>query len=246
MTYVREVVNYAHRGFSKEYPENTMLAFEKAIEAGATGIETDVQLTKDGVAVLCHDEYVNRTTNGTGPVNSYTYAELKELDAGSKFNPKFKGLKIPTLDQLLSLAKEHNIMVNIELKNDTFEYPGLETLVISHIKDFGIEHSTIISSFNHYSLVKCKEIDGSIKTGMLYAGRLYHPELCAELIHANAVHPYFRSMLHKDAVYDIRCKGLLVNPYTVNEEVHMRKLLSLGVDGIITNRPDKLNEIMNE
>ena len=97
-------INYAHRGASAYYPENTMLSFEKALEMGATGIETDVQLTKDGVLVLIHDEMVNRTTNGEGFVEDYTYKELNKLDAGCWMGEEFTGIKIPTVEELIYLS----------------------------------------------------------------------------------------------------------------------------------------------
>ena len=120
--------NFAHRGFSGKYPENTMLAFEKAIEAGADGIENDVHLTKDGVPVIIHDELVDRTTNGKGYVKDYTYEELSKLDASYIF-PEYGVLHIPTLREYMELVKDKDIITNIELKTGVFEYPGIEEKV---------------------------------------------------------------------------------------------------------------------
>ncbi len=107
---------YAHRGASKAAPENTMPAFELAAKQGADGIETDVQLTKDQIPVLIHDENVRRTTDGIGFVQDYTYKELQELDAGSWFSSTYSNTTIPTLDQLLAWNKKKKLKLNIELK----------------------------------------------------------------------------------------------------------------------------------
>ena len=106
----------AHRGYSGKAPENTMAAFELALEVGSDGLELDVHLTKDGDVVVIHDGTLNRTTNGTGRVGDYTMAELKELDAGSWFSPEFKGARLPSLRQVLDLIKDENVMLNVETK----------------------------------------------------------------------------------------------------------------------------------
>jgi glycerophosphoryl diester phosphodiesterase len=237
-------INYAHRGFSGEYPENTMLAFKKAVEAGCDGIETDVQLTKDGVAVLCHDETLDRTTKGKGLLSKYTYSELCDLDAGIKFGKKFKGEKIPTLDELLLLCKNNNILINIELKNGIVMYDSLEKIVIDKVIKFNMLDKCILSSFNHYSMVACKEINPEIKTGLLYTAGLYKPSIYGKYTGADALHPFFYSVLHKEVVDDIKSANLKINAYTVDEEAHMKALINLGIDGIITNYPNRLAAIL--
>lgn len=120
------IINYAHRGASGYFPENTMLAFEKAVSLGATGIETDIHMTKDGVLVLIHDERVDRTTNGTGFVKDYTYKELLKLDAGSYFSKEFEGLKVPTLEELFQFASHNELKLDLELKNNIVQYENIE------------------------------------------------------------------------------------------------------------------------
>lgn len=237
-------LNIAHRGFSAKYPENTMTAFEKAVEAGCDGIETDVQLTKDNVLVLCHDETLDRTTNNTGFISQYTYKELKSMDFGIKFGDKFKNTTIPTLEELLSYCKEKSVYLNLELKNSIILYEGLEEMVIKKIHDYDLSQSVILSSFNHYSMVKCKTIDNNIKTGLLYESGLYKPQIYAEYVGADALHPHFLSVIHKTVVNDIKSKDILINAYTVNDEKYMKVLIDLGIDGIITNYPDKLSTLL--
>ncbi len=234
-------INYAHRGASGYYPENTMIAFEKAIELGCDGIETDVQMTKDGILVLIHDETVKRTTGKEGWVKDYTYEELKNLNAANYFGLKDSFHPIPKAEDLLALAKKHNILVNYEIKTGIVFYPGIEGKLIQLIKDYNMENNVIISSFNHYALVDCNNIAPEIKTAILYGEGLYHPERYCKDIGAMALHPAFYTIT-SEIVRDAHREGLIIQPYTVNDEDTMKRLISLGVDGIITNYPDKLKK----
>ncbi|MFA9398269.1 MAG: glycerophosphodiester phosphodiesterase [Clostridiaceae bacterium] len=237
------IKNIAHRGASGEYPENTMISFKKAIDMGCDGIETDVQITKDGELILCHDELIDRTTDGKGLINSYNYKELMKFDASYKFKKKHKKNKIPKLVELLELVKDSNIMLNLELKNSVIDYEKIEERVIDLVCQYGIEDRIIISSFNHYSIKKCKEINTSIKCGILYESTIYQVGEYAKSLGVEACHPNFYTL--KDyIVKDIKQKGLDINTYTVNEEKYMKMLIGMGVDGIITNYPDKLREII--
>ena len=127
--------NFAHRGFSGKYPENTLLAFSKAIEEGVDGIENDVHLTKDGVLVVMHDELVDRTTNGKGYIKDKTYEELAQLDASYIFK-EYGPQKVPTLREYLELVKDTDIITNIELKTGVFEYTGIEQKVYDMLREF--------------------------------------------------------------------------------------------------------------
>lgn len=242
---MKKVLNIAHRGFSGVYPENTMIAFRKAVDIQCDGIETDVQLTKDRVPVLCHDETLNRTTTGKGLIRDYTYKELSKLDAGIKKSKKFKGSAIPTLDELLDFAKDKNILINIELKSSIIIYPDLEKIVIDRIYKYKMEKKCILSSFNHYSMVRCKQIDSSIKTALLYNEILYKPEKYIEYVGADALHPDFSTLYRENIIEGIKEKNVPINVYTVNEEKDMINMIKLGVNGIITNHPDKLKKILS-
>jgi glycerophosphoryl diester phosphodiesterase len=239
-----KVLNIAHRGFSSKYPENTMIAFEKAVEENCDGIETDLNMTKDGVIVICHDETLNRTTNGSGYIKDYTYKELSKLDAGTKFSDKFKDQRIITIDELLDYVKDKNILLNLELKNDLIHYENLEEKTIEKIYEYRLQDNVILSSFNHYSMLKVKELDNNIKTGLLYCGTIYNAYEYAKKLNADALHPYYPAVMNKKIVDEIKENSIAINTYTVNEEIVMKKLIKLGVDGIITNYPDKLNEIL--
>ncbi|MCY6371440.1 glycerophosphodiester phosphodiesterase [Clostridium ganghwense] len=238
------LINYAHRGASAYYPENTMLAFEKALKLGATGIETDVQMTKDGIPILMHNELVNRTTNGRGLVKNYTYKEIRKLDAGSWFRKDFKGLKVPSLEELMEFLKCKNIKLNIELKNNIVLYEGIEKKVLDMVYKYNMQNRVIISSFNHYTLEKCKEISQEIKIGLLYVSGLYEPEKYAKRLKGEALHPYFYSLMLPGIIEEIQEAGIMINTYTVDEKKYMRFFVDKGVDGIITNYPDKLNKVL--
>lgn len=114
---MEKLIVVGHRGAKYFYPENTMLSFEKAIEMGVNGIETDIRMSKDGVLMLMHDATLARTTNTeAGGIENYTYAELKKMDAGSKFAPEFAGCQIPALQELLELCQGKNLFLNLEIK----------------------------------------------------------------------------------------------------------------------------------
>ncbi|MGO4108341.1 glycerophosphodiester phosphodiesterase [Paenibacillus sp. YAF4_2] len=238
-------MNYAHRGASGSYPENTMIAFEQGIALGATGIETDVQMTKDGKLVLIHDEKLKRTTGVNKLVADVQSEELLRLDAGSWFSPAFKDERIPTLEQLLTLAKRTQTFVNIELKNGIVQYPGLEQKVIDTVRAFGMSDQVILSSFNHYSLIECKRLAPDIPTGILYMEGLYRPWKYALSMGATALHASHYAVL-PDWVAEAAQQGVIYNVFTVNEPAEMIRLIQAGVAGIITDYPDRLTAVLSK
>ncbi|MEK6265664.1 MAG: glycerophosphodiester phosphodiesterase [Clostridium sp.] len=238
-------INYAHRGASAYFPENTMLSFEKALEMGCTGIETDVQMTKDGVLVLIHDEMVNRTTNGDGLVKDYTYRELNRLDAGSWMGEEFTGNTIPTVEELIYLVQDKNIIIDFEIKTGVVVYEDIEQKLIELIYKHRIAHKVILSSFNHYSIAKCNKISKEINTGVLYMAGIYKPYDYAKTVGANAINPYFLA-INEEVIKQTKKHKIHVNVFTVNDEKYMRSFLDMKVDGIITDYPDKLHKIITD
>lgn len=235
---------WGHRGAKGYYPENTMVSFEGAIKQKADGIELDVHMSKDGYLVVCHDETLNRTTNGKGFIKQYNLYELKKLDAGSYFDKKFKGEKLPLLEEVLDLVKSTDLFLNIEIKAGSIFYPNIEEKVINLINKYNIKDRTIISSFDHFSVVKVKQIDKEIKTGILYTEALANPLEYTKTTSADAIHPNFLT-LTKEIVDEARMSGILVNTYTINEEDDIKKISDFGVDAIITDFPDKALSIIN-
>lgn len=235
----------AHRGASAIRPENTMSAFKKAIEMGANAIETDVQMTKDGHLILIHDEQLSRTTNGVGWVKDYTLKEIKKLDAGYWFSPEYANETIPTIDELFILIYNTNLWVNIEIKMGFIMYPGIEQRLVDKIKEYGLEGRVIISSFNHYSIKMVSTISPELNTAILYSIGLYEPWNYALNIGARYLHPN-KNVVYKELVDAAHQYGMKVYPYTVDDEREMRYLIEMGVDGIITNVPDRLITVINK
>ena len=241
---MKKVINYAHRGASAVCPENTMAAFVKSLELGATGIETDVQMTKDGHLVLIHDEAINRTTNGSGYVKDMTFEQLSVLDAGSWFGESFEGERIPTLEELLRLLHQRDTILNIELKNGIFMYPGMEEKVIDLVRKYEMSDRVVFSSFNHYSLAFCKSIAPEIRTGILYMEGLFRPWDYAATLGADALHAYHYAVL-PEFVLEATEHGKEYCPFTVNEPERMKLLIEAGVSGIITDYPERLAELLS-
>lgn len=239
------MLNIAHRGFSGKYPENTMLAFEKAIEAGADGIELDVHLSKDGEIVIIHDELINRTTDGEGLVADYTYEELSKFDASAAFKGVYGFNKIPTLRECFELIKPvDGFIVNIELKTGINEYPGIEKAVLDLIDEFGLEDRIIISSFNHYSVMRAKAVNPNIKCGFLAASWIYDFGEYTKTRSVECVHPLYLS-LNEESVAEIKKNGIAINTWTVNKSEDVEKLYKLGIDAVIGNFPDMAKSVID-
>ena len=234
---------FAHRGYSGKYPENTMIAFKKALECGVDGIELDVQLTKDGEVVIIHDETIDRTTTGKGFVVDYTYEELEKFDASFKF--KDLGFnKIPTLREYFQLVKDYDIVTNVELKTGINEYLGIEEKVWELIKEYNLEEKVIISSFNHFSVMRMKKIAPQLKYGFLSEDWIID---AGKYTHSHGVqcyHPRFNNLV-PDVIKELKKYNLEINTWTVNLEEDMRHLYSNNIDVIITNYPELAQEIKN-
>lgn len=227
---------FAHRGYSAKYPENTMLAFREAEKNGAEGIELDVQLTKDGEVVVIHDEKVNRTTNGKGYVKDLSLEELKRLDAGYSLKTIVKKEPVPTLKRVLEWMTSNGIICNIELKNNVFRYEGMEEKVIRLVREYDLSKRVIISSFNHYSIVKSYQIAPEMEIAPLLGNAVYMPWVYAESIRAKGIHPKYKAYPLKVLQTALE-NGIAVRPYTVNQEKDMENLFKLGCTAMITDNP---------
>lgn len=160
----------AHRGYSEVYPENTLLAFERAFAAGADRIETDLGLTKDGVVVLMHDRTVDRTTDGSGPVHVLTLAEIRELDAGSWKDDAFRGERVPTLEEAIELAREHGGLLNLEIKTSgrpSYLVRDTVAAAVALVHELAAEDMVMFSSFDLAALALVREQDPNLRLGLL-------------------------------------------------------------------------------
>ena len=228
------MITYAHRGFSGEYPENTMLAFRKAYESGCQGIELDVHLSKDGYLVIIHDENVDRTTDRIGLVKDFTLDELMGMNAGTPF--LFEG--IPSFEEYCIWIQDLPLITNIEIKTNRYYYPGIEEKVVEIIKKYTLEKKVLISSFNHASLWKVKTLNPVLPCAMLINSKgignvaHYAKAMGMEFFHPDG------STLTKEVVKECHAQGIQVNVWTVNDMALLKQVINWGVDGIITNFPD--------
>lgn len=228
---------FAHRGYSGRYPENTMLAFRKAYEAGADGIELDVQLTKDDVLVVIHDERIDRTTDGTGFVRDYTYEELKKFNASKIHGETSQFEAIPTFDEYCSWVKDTPLITNIELKTGVFYYENIEEKTLEIVKKYRLEDRVIFSSFNHLSVIRMKELAPELPCGALTEnGGLGNAGFYCERYGFEYYHPDYRDM-DDDSVKECQKHGIDLNIWTVNDLEGMETLYRWGINGMITNYP---------
>ena len=238
----------AHRGFSGVAPENTIAAFRKAIDVGADMFELDVLLSKDGRVVVIHDDTLERTTDGEGPVATRTLEELRALDAGSWFNPEFAGERIPTLEETLELAQDR-ILVNIEIKTEAVTdqaHGGIVDKTLELVRRLGMMDQIVISSFDPRALAHARELDPGVKTASLYNTELQADLSPEEVMAEVASNGFNLSRKQVDESIIEACHRLErpVAVYTVNEINEMERILDLGVDAIFTDHPDRLLQIL--
>lgn len=250
---------WAHRGASGYAPENTLAAFQEAIDMGVDGIELDVQLTKDGQIVVIHDETVDRTTDGKGWVKDLTFDEIRALDASyqnlmqggevvklAKRFEEYESAQIPTMEEVFELIKPTKLWINIELKTGIVFYPKLEERIVEMTKKYGMEDRVIYSSFNHYSVEKIREIDPTAQTGLLYADGTIDMPSYGKKYGVKALHPALYNLQFPGFVEECMKEGLELNVWTVNEPQYVEMCKAAHVHAVITNYPDMAMEILNQ
>lgn len=236
---------FAHRGASLHAPENTLAAFKLAVEQGADAIELDAKLSADGQVVVMHDDSVDRTTNGTGRIKSLTLSELQQLDAGSKFNPSFHKETIPSLAEVFE-AVGRKILINVELTNYSSPIDDLPEKVASLVKDFQLEKSVLLSSFNMIALIRARKLLSATPMGLLTFPSLGRMTLDSNLIRFDSLlslHPDVSDST-SELIHAVHRVGSRLNVYTVNQAEDMRRLFSQGVDGIFTDDPPLAKTIL--
>ncbi len=232
------MLKIAHRGASGNFPENTVCAFRAAIDAGAEMCELDVQLSRDGAIVVIHDETVERTTDGKGEVAELTLEELKRLDAGAKFKGgAVKGERIPTLDEVFS-ATSGKCGLNIELKAG-----GLEHQVAQIMQARNALADSIVSSFDWEYLKNIQQLHFNIRVGLLAEEKPVDLMMNAVAMRAHSINPRW-DMVTSDLCKAAHERGLKVYTWTVDADARMRALIACGVDGIMTNYPERLRKVV--
>jgi glycerophosphoryl diester phosphodiesterase len=238
---IRKVDNVAHRGASGYAPENTIAAFDKAVEMKADYIEIDVQRSKDGELVLIHDTTVDRTTDGTGKVGDLTLDELRNLDAGSWKGEQFTGEKIPTFDEILD-RYHGKIGILIELKAPEL-YPGIEESVAKALKAKNLDKPSnekiIIQSFNFESVKKMNDLLPKVPMGVLTSSRTHTTPMALQEFstYADYFNPSY-TIVSKELVNEVHDLGMKISSWTVRSQETADFLLEMGVDAIITDYPD--------
>ncbi|MBK8464125.1 MAG: glycerophosphodiester phosphodiesterase [Nigerium sp.] len=226
---------WAHRGASAHAPENTIPAFELALDQGADGFELDVQLTRDDQVVVIHDETLERTTDGHGRVADHSLDDLVRLDASSG-RAGFAGVRIPALGDVFALVRGTRATVNVELKNSVVAYPRLEERVLDVIAGHAMTGRVIVSSFNHDSLRRLAVLDSEVRLGVLYEQRLWKPWDYARRLGAHALHPSV-ALTRRTVVERAHEAGLGVHVWTVDAPRDIERMAALGVEAVVTNRP---------
>lgn len=230
---------YGHRGAAGYAPENTLEAFQLAVDHQADGVELDVHLTRDRQIIVTHDERIDRVSTGTGLVAMLTLKDIKK----HLFNlphPEYTEAKAPLLEEVLELLKPTRLNINIELKNSRLPYEGLEQACLDLVARHGMEDRVLYSSFNHHSMLRIKEMDRSVKTGLLYDCCLLSPMEYLQAAGADAMHPHFTDVLMNQSAYArLRQASCPVNVWTVNDERDMRSMFEAEVDILISNYPDR-------
>jgi len=237
----------AHRGASGHAPENTMAAFRRAVELGAHFVETDLQITRDARVVAIHDFTLDRTTNGKGQVHLFTLEQIRALDAGAWFGDHgagaFSGERVPTVKEILDFAKEYDVIFYLEIKSGPAW--GIEHAVVAALRDQNASARVVILSFDPSTLDSIHRLDSTMMTGFLCE----HPtnDLVERTVRAGARQLVARGDLITPAVVEkAHHAGLQVVAWTINEEDQMRRLIATGVDGIITDYPDRLLSVLND
>jgi glycerophosphoryl diester phosphodiesterase len=224
-----------------------MAAFRKALELGAGFIETDLQLSRDARLVAVHDDTLERTTNGRGPVSSKTLEELRKLDAGSWFPPSgqgaasFAGERIPTIEEILAFGREHEIGLHLEIKPTGPS--GAEHAIVGALHASNEVARSVVLSFSAGVLKRVRQLDPLVMTGFLFSDRLSSPVSTA--VDAGARQLLSRiDRVTRELVTEAHAHDLKVVAWTADSRAEMQKLIAAGVDGIITNYPDRLIELL--
>jgi glycerophosphoryl diester phosphodiesterase len=235
----RRPLVWAHRGASRQAPENTIAAFTLAERLGSDGIELDAQLCASGEPIVFHDESLGRTTGFAGLVSETSWSVIRGLDAGARFHPRFLGERVPLLEDALAATQ---LLVNVEIKCDRADDRGLTAAVLRAVRRTASATRVLLSSFNPFCLLRARAQEPSLPRGLLFerdATFLLRHGLSAPALGVVALHPE-DGLATDRAVARWRRRGYAVSPWTVDDPVRALALHRAGASGIITNVPDRL------
>lgn len=233
-----KVLVIGHRGALGYAPENTMASFEVGLQLGVDLIELDIHMSRDGHLVVMHDGEVTRTTDGSGRISDMTLAEIARLDAGCKFDERFRGQRVPLLSEVMAWARGRIPLV-IEIKGDPEVSPGIEEKLIDLVHQHRILDEVIVISFHHTAVKRAKELEPGLATGILYSGRLVDTTGAARAARADSVRPQW-SYWTRELVDEVHAAGLTASAWVVNSEARAELLVNMGIDSIGSDYPDRL------
>jgi glycerophosphoryl diester phosphodiesterase len=238
------VANVAHRGASGNYPENTLLAFQKALEIGVDEIELDLYLTKDGHLIIMHDSTVDRTTDGTGAISDLTLAEIKALDAGGVFGEQFRGERVPTWEEALDLV-QGKVELNVHLKEGGQPGGHYERKVAKVLSDFKMIEDSILTC-SDASVGTFAEIDSRIECRIFRANRTPEEYIRKSVEMGLRTMQPGRDITTPDFVQKAHAAGRIVHVFYADTPEDMRAYIEIGVDGILTNYPERLKAVLTK
>src|SRR5919108_2783997 len=227
-----------HRGNAYECPENTLVSFRSAIELGVDVIECDVHRSEDGALPVIHDHLIDRTTNGSGLVRDHTLAELQRFDAGRWKDPRFAGERIPSIDEVLAVAKG-KVGVAIEIKNLPLPYPGIEDAVVSAVKNADMIHEVVVISFDHRSIKRIGDLEPEILTGVLEASRPVDVLRVMDDADADVFCPHWVA-IEPETAAELHDAGKLIGVWTVDDAFSLAWSKALPANAIYTNKPREI------
>jgi len=233
----------AHRGASGHAPENTFAAFERAVQLGAGFIETDLHLTRDARFVAIHDANLERTTNGRGAVRDHTLAELKQLDAGMWYDRQYMDQRIPTLDEILEFAKEQDVVFYLEIKYESAW--GMHHALVGALGKPENAARTIVISFDPATLASVRRLEAAMMIGLLVEDTAGDPVKTAVDVGARQLCPR-ADLITPELVERAHRADLHVVTWTINDADQMRAAMDAGVDGIMTDLPDRLRAVVED
>ena len=240
---------FGHRGCSKAAPENTLAAFEAVLVNRIPGVEIDIHMCGTGELVVIHDSHLKRITGIDSVVEHTSYKELKKLDAGSWFHEKYRGERIPLLEEVLELLGE-KVYYDIEIKTVRNNYGPLEEKLIKLLNRRKLRDHVLISSFDPFSLREVIRQDPSLSTAHIYSGHKDLPLLLRSgagrfICRPLALKPHRRKVGRTSIALKQRAEGYPLLTWTVDDPSEAEMLLSMGVDGIISNVPERMLSLLN-
>ncbi|POQ99017.1 hypothetical protein AU468_11565 [Alkalispirochaeta sphaeroplastigenens] len=237
---------FAHRGASRNAPENSLVAFQTALDQGARAIELDVQMTRDRELVVCHDLTLDRTTDQKRFIKDLTLEEVRAADCGSWFHQDFSGQTVPTLQEVFRLVPP-SVLINVEVKNHPCHQGIIEESLLELVAREGRQESVLYSSFDHLVLQRLHRLDPDAPIGALFYANILEPwrYLESQGIAPFSLH-WAEEYVSRELVQGAQERGVKVFAYTVNQADRARELAGLGLDGIFSDLPGEAGAWLNQ